>query len=221
MMVPKTMGTAIFAGGGWLMEPRGGQGATDGADGALILSDPSRVLIARTADEVPALLDEIGAEQARGCYVAGYVAYEAGAAFGLTVKTPDSLPLAWMAAYPEESARRFSDDEWGRLLAAVDTSRVARMIAATEPKLSVSRPEFVRAIHRIRELIAAGDTYQVNYTVRARFDLDVDPLDYFLALVVRQPVPYASFLDLGETQILSLSPELFLRRRERWSRACR
>ncbi len=48
--------------------------------------------------------------------------------------------------------------------------------------------------------------------MRARFDLDIDPLDYFLALVVRQPVPYAAFLDLGETQILSLSPELFLRR---------
>jgi para-aminobenzoate synthetase/4-amino-4-deoxychorismate lyase len=118
-----------------------------------------------------------------------------------------------MAAYPEESAQRLSEDEWGRLLGAVDTSRVARLVAATEPKLSVSRPEFVEAIHRIRELIAAGDTYQVNYTVRARFDLDIDPLDFFLALVLRQTVPYASFLDLGETQILSLSPELFLRRK--------
>lgn len=223
MTIPRTPGTAIFTGGGWLREPRGGDGAAGGAPGpearggadrhgALILSDPCRVLIAQTADEVPALFDEIGAEQARGCYVAGYVAYEAGAAFGLTVKTPDSLPLAWMAAYPAESAQRLSEDEWRRLLDAVDTSRVARMIAAAEPKLSVSRQEFVQAIHRIRELIAAGDTYQVNYTVRARFDLDIDPLDYFLALVLRQPVPYASFLDLGETQILSLSPELFLRR---------
>ena len=170
------------------------------------------MLIARTADEIPALLDEIGAEQARGRHVAGYVAYEAGAAFGLTVKTPNSLPLAWMAAYPAGSVQRLSERDRGRLLDDVDTSRVARMIAATEPKLSVTRQEFGRAIGRIRELIAAGDTYQVNYTVRARFDLDIDPLEYFLALVLRQPVPYAAFLDLGETHILSLSPELFLRR---------
>ncbi len=181
----------------------------------LVLSDPCRVLVAQTVDEVPAVLDEIGAEQARGRYVAGYVAYEAGAAFGLTVKTPDSLPLAWMAVYPAEAARRLSESERSHLFEAVDTSRVARMVAATEPKLSVSKQEFVQAIDRIRELIAAGDTYQVNYTVRARFDLDLDPLDYFLALVLRQAVPYAAFLDLGDAQVLSLSPELFLRRKDR------
>ena len=181
----------------------------------LVLSDPCRVLVAQTVDEVPAVLDEIGAEQARGRYVAGYVAYEAGAAFGLTVKTPDSLPLAWVAVYPEEAARRLSESERSHLFEAVETSRVAQMVAAAEPKLSVSKQEFVQAIDRIRELIAAGDTYQVNYTVRARFDLDLDPLDYFLALVLRQAVPYAAFLDLGDVQILSLSPELFLRRQDR------
>jgi para-aminobenzoate synthetase/4-amino-4-deoxychorismate lyase len=40
----------------------------------------------------------------------------------------------------------------------------------------------------------------------------LDPLDYFLALVVRQAVPYAAYLDLGDAQVLSLSPEMFLRR---------
>jgi len=214
MELPRGQGAAVFTAGGWLQRRGDGGGVPGGApgDGALILSNPCRVLVAQTAGEIPLLLDEIGAQQARGCYVAGYVAYEAGAAFGLTVKTPDSLPLAWMAAYTEGSAQQLSQDEWSQLLGAVDTSRIARMIAAAAPKLSVSRQEFVRAIGRIRELIAAGDTYQVNYTVRARFDLDIDPLDYFLALVLRQPVPYAAFLDLGDSQILSLSPELFLRR---------
>ncbi len=41
----------------------------------------------------------------------------------------------------------------------------------------------------------------------------IDPLDYFLALVIRQPVPYAAYLDLGDAQVLSLSPEMFLRRK--------
>ncbi len=222
--IPRAPGTALFTGGGWLHHhstqwPSAESETTDTSrrpgEQVLILSDPCRVLVAHTAAEVPALLGELGAEQARGRYVAGYVAYEAGAAFGLTVKTPDPLPLAWAAVYPEEAARLLSGPERSRLFEAVDTSRVARMVAAIEPRLSVSKPEFVRAIERIRELIAAGDTYQVNYTVRARFDLEVDPFDYFLALVLRQAVPYAAFLDLGDTQILSLSPELFLRRKER------
>ena len=180
--------------------------------GARLLSDPCRVLIAQTADEIPGLLEEIGVEQARGCRVAGYIAYEAGAAFGLTVKSADPLPLAWMAVYPEGSAQRLTEHEWSRVLGGVDTSRVGSMVASARPRLSVSRQEYVRAIECIRELIAAGDTYQVNYTVRARFDLDIDPVDYFLALVLRQPVPYAAFLDLGDNHVLSLSPELFLRR---------
>ena len=232
MSLPRGPGTTLFTGGGWLRPQHEGEhGLSEGAaspprpsegrpgDDILVLSDPCRILAANTADEVPALLEEIGAEQALGRYVAGYVAYEAGAAFGLTVKAPgplpDSLPLAWMAVYPAEVARRLSGPEREDLFAAVDTSRVARILAGTEPKLSVSKPEFVQAIGRIRELIAAGDTYQVNYTVRARFDLDVEPLDYFLAMVLRQSVPYAAFLDLGDAQILSLSPELFLRRKGR------
>ena len=76
----------------------------------------------------------------------------------------------------------------------------------------------------MHEYIAAGDTYQVNYTVRGRFELAaapgagaappaaIDPLDYFLALVIRQPVPYAAYLDLGHSQDPQPSPELFLRR---------
>jgi para-aminobenzoate synthetase / 4-amino-4-deoxychorismate lyase len=213
--LPRGAGTAIIAGGGaWL--PRRQRSGGPRGDEALILTDPCRALVARTADEIPALLDDVGAEQARGRYVVGYVAYEAGAAFGLTVKSPDSLPLAWMAAYPAESVRRLSGGDWGDLLDAVDGSKVARAVLESETRLSVSHEHYIDAITHIKGLIAAGDTYQVNYTVRARFDLDMDPLDYFLALVVRQPVPYAAYLDIGEAQILSLSPELFLRRQGRW-----
>ena len=212
--LPRRVGAAIFAGGGsWLPRPQRPGRAR--ADEALILAEPCGVLVAHIADEIPALLDGVEAEQARGRYVAGYVSYEAGAAFGLTVKSPDSLPLAWMAAYPAESARLLCGRDWGDLLDAVDSSDVTRALLKTKAKLSVSHEDYIDAITRVKELIAAGDTYQVNYTVRARFDLDVDPLDYFLALLLRQPVPYAAYLDIGEAQILSLSPELFLRRQER------
>lgn len=181
----------------------------------LVLSDPCRTLIARTTAEVPALLDEIGIEQARGRYVAGYIAYEAGSAFGLKVGEADSLPLAWMAVYKDTSVLRLSEARRCQLLESIDVPRLARAVAEIKPALSVSQNEFNDAIASIRDLIAAGDTYQVNYTVRANFDLDVDPFAYFMALLVRQPVPYAAFLDLGETQVLSLSPELFLRRHGR------
>lgn len=218
-------GSAVFTGGGWLLGDHDRSALQPETAETLVLSNPYRVLAARTCEEVPKLLEEIGAEQARGRYVAGYLAYEAGAAFGFTVKTSSEeslggLPLAWMAVYPAESARFVPRSSLHSLSKGVDIARIAGLLAATGPKLSVTQQEFIQAIGRIRELIAAGDTYQVNYTVRARFDLDVDPLDYFLAMIMRQPVPYAAFIDLDNAeghraQVLSLSPELFLRRHGR------
>jgi para-aminobenzoate synthetase / 4-amino-4-deoxychorismate lyase len=262
--LPRGLGTAIFPGGGaWLPRgfARGGGAAAAGhtGDPAVVLHSPDRLLVASSLDDIPALLEEVEACQNAGCFVAGYVAYEAGAVFGLKVRSApvqplpagalacDSLPLAWMAAYPRESALLVPAPEWAEFLEALDVSRVAARVAAVKAELNVSKEEYTRAIARVREYIAAGDTYQVNYTVRARYDLGgrggaagapsgggpvesaagahaadaadvagvappLDPLEYFLALVVRQAVPYSAYLDLGDMQVLSFSPELFLRR---------
>jgi para-aminobenzoate synthetase/4-amino-4-deoxychorismate lyase len=210
--LPRGPGTAIFPGGGaW--GPRSTPDSHS-SDSAFVLTRPVRTLTATGADEVRGLLGEVETEQANGRYVAGYLAYEAGAAFGLCVRPPaaDAIPLAWMAVYEPDALTILSTDEWKESLAALDVAPVAETLAGITPVLSVTRAEYVGGIGRVRDYIAAGDTYQVNYTVRGRFGLDADPLDYFLALAVRQPVPYAAFLDLGDAQILSLSPEMFLRR---------
>ncbi len=222
--LPTGAGAAIFAGGGaWLAPPFSG-------DEAVVLSRPSRILVADTPADLPALLADVEAAQTRGDYVAGYMTYEAGAAFGLTVLPPGAgaLPPAWMAVYPASSATIMPAGEWRSLLDRVDVSAVQEALAGVAPALSVDREEYCRAIGRVRSYIAAGDTYQINYTVRGRYQLaargaapagtqdrpaPIDPLDYFLALVLRQAVPYAAYLDLGEAQVLSLSPEMFLRRR--------
>jgi para-aminobenzoate synthetase/4-amino-4-deoxychorismate lyase len=210
-----------------------------------MLSDPCRILVADKPQDVPGLLAEVEAEQERGRYVAGYLAYEAGAVYGLAVRDPgpDALPPAWMAVYDPGSLTVVPEAEWRRCLEHLDVSRIARALAHVTPELSVSREEYVDAIARVRAYIEAGDTYQVNYTVRGRFPLgavdgtaavgapgagaapgeaapsgvtpaagSIDPLDYFLALVIRQQVPYAAYLDLGDAQVISLSPEMFLRR---------
>lgn len=238
--LPRGAGTALFAGGGAWLETTSSTERPGRGDDALFLSDPLDILVAQHPQEVTSLLHEVTAQQQSGRYVAGFLTYEAGAAFGFTVRprAADALPLAWMAVYEPERVIRLGMREWESLLAQVDVARVASALAGVKPRLSVSPAEYDEAIRRAREYIAAGDTYQVNYTVRGYFELSaaeassatrpteqvlpirptgqgltIDPLDYFLALVVRQPVPYAAFLDLGEAQIISLSPEMFLRRR--------
>ena len=74
-----------------------------------------------------------------------------------------------------------------------------------------TRREYDRAIEAIRAHLAAGDTYQVNYTFRLRAPLGEDPLRLYAGLARAQQAPYAAYLDGGDHAILSASPELFFR----------
>jgi para-aminobenzoate synthetase/4-amino-4-deoxychorismate lyase len=97
----------------------------------------------------------------------------------------------------------------------------AQAPAAGVMKLSptVERPSFTEAIARIHEAIAAGETYQVNYTYRLHGQAYGSPLSLYRRLRARQPVAYGALIELPEaagppdavTHVLSCSPELFLR----------
>lgn len=83
-------------------------------------------------------------------------------------------------------------------------------IAAIEA--NVDQAQFTDAIGRIRAYIAAGDTYQVNYTYRLRFDAYGSIYALYQRLRARQPVPYGALIAADDgTAVLSLSPELFVR----------
>ncbi len=175
--------------------------------GALLLTDP--VTTAEIADvaDVRDFLDDIEAHQRRGYCVVAYLCYEAGAAFGLPNHEPwERIPLGWMAAYARDTIHELAPRYLRPACAPPDMTGV-------DVDLDVTQEHYTGAIAAIKELIASGDTYQVNYTCRAGFRHQGDPLAYFLTMVRSHPVPYAAYVNLGESQILSMSPELFLQRR--------
>lgn len=180
----------------------------DGARG-LLFADPLSISTITAPDGVRDFIDDIEQQQRSGHRVLGYLCYEAGAAFGLPTHKPwERVPLGWMAAYAPESVLELDP---GCLRPA---SRAPDM-ASVQVRLDVTKDHYTGAIAAIKELIASGDTYQVNYTCRAGFRYGGDVLDYFLAMVRSHPAPYAAYINLGESQILSMSPELFLQRRGR------
>jgi para-aminobenzoate synthetase component 1 len=73
--------------------------------------------------------------------------------------------------------------------------------------------EYAARVARIHDYIAAGDVYQVNLSLRFEAPLSGPSLDLYGRLRAAQPVPFGRYLDLGPEQVLSASPELFLRRR--------
>jgi para-aminobenzoate synthetase component 1 len=78
---------------------------------------------------------------------------------------------------------------------------------------NVDRDAYTDGVERIQRYLAAGDVYQVNLSMRLRAPADGSALDLYGALRAAQPVPFGAYVDTGREQLLSNSPELFLRRR--------
>ena len=74
-----------------------------------------------------------------------------------------------------------------------------------------SRPEFVERVLRAQRYIRAGDIYQVNLAQRLTVPSTRTGWDFFQRLTAVSPAPFGGYLDCGEFQIASSSPEVFLR----------
>ncbi len=73
-----------------------------------------------------------------------------------------------------------------------------------------SQAEYMRAIDRIREYIAGGHVYQVNMSRRFSCDFSADPFALFSRLYRMNPAPFFAYIQAGDHQILSTSPERFV-----------
>lgn len=74
-----------------------------------------------------------------------------------------------------------------------------------------TRDQYLAAIGRAQEAIAAGDIYQVNLSQRFAANWSGDPYALYRKLTTVSPAAYSAFLELGNRAVLSASPELFLR----------
>ncbi len=61
-------------------------------------------------------------------------------------------------------------------------------------------------------MITAGDTYQVNYTLKCKFDFSGSPFGLYRDLREKQTVAYSAFIKDRDLSLLSFSPELFFRK---------
>lgn len=95
----------------------------------------------------------------------------------------------------------------------VEASCLAPRVGAWE--WNMSPDVFREKVEAVKGWIASGDVYQVNLSQRARCAFAGDVLGLHGALRAGNPAPYGAFLDFGDFQLLSTSPELFLRKRGR------
>ena len=77
-------------------------------------------------------------------------------------------------------------------------------------KSNFSKSEFVAAVQRGIDYIYEGDIFQVNLSQRLLAKQVIDSLELYRKLREQNAATFSAFLDLGEFQILSSSPERLL-----------
>jgi anthranilate/para-aminobenzoate synthase component I len=145
------------------------------------------------------------------------------------------LNKAWVIVIPgareqELGFRKPGPDEWPRLYdeacerieqtisllrnAAVSDNETAHNASASAPELApeLTQDKFESMVRKCKEYIAAGDIYQANLS--QPFSAAIagrDPLRLYKILCSVNPSPFAAFLDFGDMQIVSSSPERLIR----------
>ncbi|NIA14805.1 MAG: aminodeoxychorismate synthase component I [Nitrospiraceae bacterium] len=164
------------------------------------LTAPVEVLCAQNLAEVAPCLHRIEKAVEQGLYAAGYLSYEAAPAVNPLLTTHDTgdFPPLWFGIY--------------RAMETAPPRRAQPPAFTIEPwEAEVGEKTYIEAVAQVRELIAAGDTYQVNYTFPMHASFSGDPVNWFHHLCRAQRADHAAYVDTGRFKILSASPELFFR----------
>jgi para-aminobenzoate synthetase/4-amino-4-deoxychorismate lyase len=186
-----------------------------------LFQNPLRILTAETLDEIPQVFAGIEAAIADGLYVAGYFAYECGYHFERCSGgelAPQEMPLAWFGVYEQPA---IFDHSKGRFLEPhslpeydggppPSTKPLTEQVA-----LGIPKPEYLARILEIKEHIACGETYQVNFTDNITLPTEESPAVVFASLSRHHSAAYGAMMNIAGHHVLSFSPELFFRRNGR------
>lgn len=165
----------------------------------LLFREACRVMETTRPDQVLPILAEVDhAVQSEGLHAAGFISYEAAPAFdpALEVHFLDGFPLIWFGLFDKVQSSQ-----------APPPSSLGHSMGPWVP--SVDRRSYNDAIARIKDLIAEGETYQVNFTMRLGASFRGDPLALFHRLLRAQSTDYGAFVHTDRFSICSSSPELF------------
>ncbi|NNC93375.1 MAG: aminodeoxychorismate synthase component I [Acidimicrobiia bacterium] len=160
--------------------------------------DPIEVLTTDSAAGVAEVVAAAEGRAAAGRWVAGFLSYEAAPGLDPVLATHPparGFPVAWFAVFES----RLVDPPWPESLP----------FSLGEWESQTDRAAHRDALDSIHRSIAAGDTYQVNHTMRLRGRFTGDAVSAYQALVRAQSGGFGAFLDIDDHLVLSASPELF------------
>ncbi len=185
----------------------------------MLFLSPVRRMTYYEGQNASGFLEEIQKYQEAGYYLAGWVAYEFGYMIEPALQSLFQQPgdrgilLADLGVYK----RRYTFDHRTGLCDFPGLPQYPLKTDAysiSNVTLSQTKQEYIDAIGKVLDYIRAGDTYQVNYTLKLLFDFSGSPEGLYKVLRRNQSVSYGAYIRTGKRRVLSFSPELFFRKRD-------
>lgn len=180
-------------------------------EAAFIYENPIDIICVTDPDNVEDGLLQIKKATENGYQVAGWISYETGLALEQRLRPLLSdnpkVPFIYMGVYEDRKIldTLSADYYW-------QNEQEKMGYGLSNLSLSQTREEYGEIFDRIQEYLKAGDIYQVNYTQKARFDFEGSAKTLYAALRNAQAVEYAAFIETDDISVLSLSPELFIKK---------
>ena len=168
----------------------------------LHFTKPHHIISVSNLDDVHSALQEVERlVNSNNWHAAGFVSYETAPAFdsALRVLAVGDFPLLWFGLYSEP-----------QIIQASEIFKDLGGLVDLDWTPSIERESYNAAIEKIKDHIALGRTYQVNYTMRLNSEFNCNEWVFFQHLAQSQN-KYAAYIDTGRHVICSASPELFFK----------
>jgi len=175
---------------------------------SFLLHDPCQTITCHDPEDVKDCLRTLDEKLRTGYAAAGFITYEAGLALA-----PNQEPLR-LEGFPLINLGIYDRISYTDAPLLIDrVSPYIPLIDGEEIILDTSHDEFFEAVETIRDLIAEGHVYQVNFTVRMLARALCPPFTIYRHIRHSHPVSYGGFIRFGSTSLITQSPELFLRKK--------
>jgi para-aminobenzoate synthetase/4-amino-4-deoxychorismate lyase len=178
----------------------------DGSD-SYFFSNPSEIRTAKTSEDITKSLKKINENISRGLSGYGLIYYEAGYVFEKRLvhylpKEPDNLVQFYF--FDDKNVEQMNSE-----MIKFNFQREQDFFQLSDFHINTSKEKYGNDVDRIKKYIEEGDTYQVNYTVKAGFNISGDIISFIKLLIFNQSARYTAIINTGKELIISLSPELF------------
>ncbi len=174
-----------------------------GKSDSYLFLKPKEIITIKSLKSLDGKLNRIDELIEKGLFGYSLMNYESGYLFEKTLDKylPKNENLIQFIFYDKKNVQRITSS--GINFDAPEKYKIKNF------KLNTSKNEFTNSIRKIKSYIEEGDTYQVNYTVKGKFDFEGSYSGLFSNLVFNQSAQYIAVINNNGKIIISLSPELF------------